>query len=138
MNVDLERELPAQIFRDEEAIKEAVLDFIEGWYQGDEARRERAIHPKLAKRIVRIDPPTGTDRLDEMSALGLLQATRGTRGPETPKEMQIAEISILDMYESIASVKLVASYWIDYLHLAKFNGEWLIVNVLWEMKPEFK
>jgi hypothetical protein len=25
--------------------------------------------------------------------------------------------------------------WIDYLHLAKYDGRWKIVNVLWEMKP---
>jgi hypothetical protein len=27
------------------------------------------------------------------------------------------------------------SDWIDYMHIAKFNGRWVIVNVLWEMKP---
>jgi hypothetical protein len=30
------------------------------------------------------------------------------------------------------------SEWIDYLHLARWNGEWKIVNVLWELKPEKK
>jgi hypothetical protein len=31
----------------------------------------------------------------------------------------------------------VAVDWIDYLHVAKFNGRWVIVNVLWELKhPE--
>jgi hypothetical protein len=33
-------------------------------------------------------------------------------------------------------VKLVASSWIDYLQIAKFNGRWVIINVLWEMKPK--
>jgi hypothetical protein len=42
---------------------------------------------------------------------------------------------ILDVYENAASVKVVASDWIDYLHLAKWNGSWKIVNVLWELKP---
>ncbi len=28
------------------------------------------------------------------------------------------------------------SDWIDYLHLARWNGEWKIVNVLWELKPK--
>ena len=32
-------------------------------------------------------------------------------------------------------VKIVASEWIDYLEVAKFNGKWKIVNVLWELKP---
>jgi hypothetical protein len=33
-------------------------------------------------------------------------------------------------------VKVVAADWINYLHLAKFNGRWVIVNVLWELKPK--
>jgi hypothetical protein len=33
-------------------------------------------------------------------------------------------------------VKIVASEWIDYLEVAKFNGKWKIVNVLWELKPK--
>ena len=37
--------------------------------------------------------------------------------------------------ENAASVKIVAADWVDYLHLAKYNGRWVIVNVLWEMKP---
>jgi len=31
-------------------------------------------------------------------------------------------------------VKIVARDWVDYLHVAKFNGRWVIVNVLWELK----
>jgi hypothetical protein len=45
-------------------------------------------------------------------------------------------VSILDTFEGAASVKIVANDWIDYLHVAKFNGRWVIVNVLWELKPE--
>ena len=29
-----------------------------------------------------------------------------------------------------------AANWVDYLQEAKFNGEWKIVNVLWELKPK--
>jgi hypothetical protein len=32
-------------------------------------------------------------------------------------------------------VKLVAWDWIDCLHVAKFDGRWIIVNVLWEQEP---
>jgi hypothetical protein len=28
--------------------------------------------------------------------------------------------------------------WIDYLQIAKVDGRWVIVNVLWEYKPEAK
>ena len=35
---------------DAEAIVDTVLDYFEGWFDGDRARMERALHPELAKR----------------------------------------------------------------------------------------
>ena len=119
----------------EAAIKQAALDYIEGWYEGNAERMERALHPELAKRIVRSNPQ-GNSRLDQMSAMTLVQGTKRGGGKNTPKEKQLKEVTILDVYENAASVKIVASDWIDYLHMAKFNGQWVIVNVLWELKPQ--
>jgi hypothetical protein len=118
------------------AIKQTALDYIEGYYDGNAERMERALHPELAKRIVRTDPKSGRSRLDQMSALTLVQGTRARAGKALPKEQQQKDVSILDTFEGAASVKIVANDWIDYLHVAKFNGRWVIVNVLWELKPE--
>jgi hypothetical protein len=122
--------------KEDEAIKAAALDYIEGWYEGDPARMERALHPDLAKRIARTDPSSGRSRLDNMSALTLVQYTRTGYGKKIPEEKRQMDVFILDSYGNAASVKIIATDWIDYLHLAKFNGEWKIVNVLWEMKPK--
>jgi hypothetical protein len=119
----------------EAAIKQAALDYIEGWYEGNAERMERALHPELAKRIVRSNQQ-GNSRLDQMGAMTLVQGTKRGGGKNTPKEKQLKEVTILDVYENAASVKIVASEWIDYLHMAKFNGQWVIVNVLWELKPQ--
>jgi hypothetical protein len=120
---------------DAAAIKNTALDYIEGWYTADAARMERALHPELAKRIVMTDPQTGRSRLDSMSALTLVQRVRAGGGAKTPKEKQQEDVTILDKYNNVAIVKVVASDWVDFLQEAKFNGEWKIVNVLWELKP---
>ncbi len=120
------------------AIRQVALDYIEGWYEGNGERMERALHPELAKRIVRTDPKTSRSTLGQQSALTLVQNTRGRAAKPTPKEQQQKDVTILDVFEGAASVKIVASEWIDYLHLGKFNGRWVIVNVLWELKPEKK
>jgi len=117
------------------AIKQTALDYIEGWYEGNAERMERALHPELAKRIVRTNAE-GMSRLDQMGAMTLVQFTRRGGGKQTPKESQQKDVTILDVYENAASVKVVASDWIDYLHMGKFNGKWVIVNVLWELKPK--
>ena len=127
----------AQSPADAAAIKQTSLDYIGGWYEGNSERMERALHPELAKRIVRTNQD-GKSRLDQMSAMSLVQGTRRGGGKNTPKEKQQKDVSILDVFENAASVKIVASDWIDYLHMAKFHGRWVIVNVLWELKPEKK
>ena len=121
---------------DKAAIRQTALDYIEGWYEGDAERMERTLHPDLAKRIARTNPQNGQSRLDQMSAMTLVQGTRRGGGKQTPKHKQQKDVTILDVYENAASVKIVASDWIDYLHIAKFNGRWMIVNVLWELKPD--
>jgi hypothetical protein len=130
------RGVEAQESSDETAIKQAALDYIEGWYEGNAERMERALHPDLAKRVVRTDPSSGRSRLDQMSAMTLVQYSRAGYGKKVPKDEQQKDVTILDKYENVASVKVVARDWIDYLHVAKFNGQWVIVNVLWEPKPK--
>jgi putative lumazine-binding protein len=118
---------------DREAIKQTALDYVEGWYEGNAERMERALHPDLAKRVVMTDAK-GRSRLDQMSAMGLVQAVKRGGGKDTPKEKQQKDVTILDVFENAASVKTVMSGWIDYMHMAKVNGRWVIVNVLWELK----
>jgi len=120
-----------------EEIRRTALDYIEGWYDGNTERMERSLHPNLAKRIV---VPNGNywapgDRLDEMSALSLIQRTQ--RGPKPVNERR-TEVTVLDRFENAASVRVDAHAWVDYLRVIKWNGRWVIVNMLWELRPETK
>ena len=118
------------------AITKTALDYIEGWYAGDAARMERALHPELAKRMISIDPKIGRSQFNHTGAMALIQRTRDGGGKNTPPDRQLKEVTILDRYNNAAVVKIVASDWIDYLEVAKFNGDWKIINVLWELKPK--
>ena len=121
---------------DNDAITKTALDYIEGWYSGDAARMERALHPELAKRMISTDPKTGRGQFNHMGAMTLVQRTREGIGKKIPQDRQLKEVTILDRYNNAAVVKIVASDWIDYLEVAKFNGDWKIINVLWELKPK--
>jgi Putative lumazine-binding len=120
---------------DAAAIKQTALDYIEGWYEGNPERMERALHPELAKRIVLTDPKTGRSRLDQMGAMTLVHYVKAGGGTKTPKDQQQKEVTILDIYENAACAKIIAANWVDYLQLARVEGRWVIVNVLWELKP---
>ena len=113
---------------DSARIRAAVLDYVDGWYTGDAARMERAVHSDLAKRIWRPDP----NRMENQTAMTLVQGTRRGWGKETPESLRRREIEILEIFGNAASARARMSDWIDLMHLARVNGEWKIVNVLWE------
>jgi hypothetical protein len=119
---------------DRDAIKRAALNYAEGWYEGNAEKMESSLHPDLAKRIARSNEK-GQSRLDQMSAMTLVQGTRAGSGRQTPKDEQQKDVTVLDVTGGAATVKLEMRDWVDYMHIARFNGKWLIVNVLWEMKP---
>ncbi len=124
----------AQTAADSAAIRGAALDYIEGFYTGDAARMEQALHPDLKKRIV-TRTPGEAETLQEMTADQLIQMTAGGGGTRMPDEQKVSDVTILDIFGGMASVKIVAGVWVDYMHIAKVDGEWKIVNVLWEMMP---
>jgi len=131
------REPAAATAADSAAIRRAALDYIEGWYTGDAPRMRRALHPQLAKRYVRTDEK-GESWAGDTSAETLIHQTQRGFGTDVPPAERRAEVRILDIYGDLASVRLNSTRLVDYMHLVRWNGEWKILNVLWDMRPEFK
>jgi len=97
----------------------------------------RALHPKLAKRTAWTNPKTGRTRVYEYSAAKLIRDVQsGWGGRKTgakralPAERR-AEVKILDRFKDMAAVRTAAAWGIDYISLAKVDGRWKIINVLW-------
>ena len=128
--------LRAQSSADSAGIRGAALDYVEGWYEGNGDRMARALHPELVKRIVVRDTTTGRTMVQGMGASVLVNSTRHGYGKETPKDRQQKDVTILDIFGNAACAKAVMADWIDYMQLAKVDGRWVIVNVLWERKPK--
>lgn len=118
---------------DEEKIREAAFDYMEGFYTADAARMERCLHPELEKRAY-LPALDGTPQLLELSAMNLVQRTRAGNGLKEPNRR--AEVKILDIFEGAASVRANMSRWVDYMHMVRVGKEWKIINVLWELTPE--
>ena len=119
----------AQAPADSLGIRQAALDYIEGWYAGDGDRMARALHPELAKRIM------NADTLGNVW-IGNMGATQLVRGTRTPAAERRTEVRILDVFQNAASARIDAGGWIDYLHLVKWRGQWVILNVLWEIRHD--
>jgi hypothetical protein len=46
------------------------------------------------------------------------------------------DVKVFDVLDQTASAKLTAWWGTDYLLLAKYNGKWMIVQVLWQSVPK--
>ena len=111
----------------EAAVVAAVLDYFEGWFDGDAARMERALHPDLAKRSLE---PDGRS-LNETTAAWMVGATgRGVGRDRDPGDRQI-DVTVVDMHSHIASATVRSAVYREYVHLARTADGWKIVNTLW-------
>jgi len=112
------------------AIKEAALNYIEGWYEGNVERMDKALHPDLVKRFMQ-PMPEGKEVTTTITKKTMLEYTRAGAGTKSPNKDKKAEIEILDIFRTIATAKCKSGDYMDYVQLAKTEGEWKIMNVLW-------
>ena len=125
---------PAATAADSAAIHALVLDYALGWYDGAPARMERALHPQLAKRSIARDAD-GRAVLAEMTVARLMEEARSGVGRQVPATVRRTDVRILDVFGDIASVRADMHGWVDYFQVARMDGQWKVVNVLWAMRP---
>jgi len=113
---------------DREKILASARDYIESWLDGDAERMARCLHPDLVKReSLEADPSAETMTRDQM-----IQATAAASGTKLERPYQVA---ILDAYGDIAAVSVLSSAYMDYLQVARSGDDWLLLNVLWQRRP---
>jgi hypothetical protein len=112
----------------ETAIVEAVLDYFEGWFDGDASRMERALHPDLAKRSLEEDGRT----LDETTAEWMIDATARALGRERDPGDRRIEVEVEDIHGTIANATVRSAVYREYVQLVQTPEGWKIVNALWE------
>ena len=111
----------------EAAVVDTVLDYFEGWFDGDATRMERALHPGLAKRALEKDGRT----LDETTAAWMVDATgRGVGRDRDPGDRQI-DVTVDDVHGTIANATVRSAVYREYVQLARTAEGWKIVNTLW-------
>ena len=120
-----------------EGVRRAALDYLEGFYEGDSAKIVRSVRPNVRK--VGYFTPRGQTRYEaeEMSYAEMIgyannfKKSGRTTPASAPREVIVGEIN-----DQTATAKVVAWWGIDYLQLAKYDGKWMIVNVMWQSPPK--
>jgi len=124
----------AQTAADTAAIHETVLDYVDGWWAGDVERMEHSLHPDLVKRIVVTHEGTGRSLLNSTTKSAMVEYTRAGGGSAEIEQKGEVEVRVVAVEAGIANVIATSARYVDYLHLAKWDGRWVILNVLWGLR----
>jgi hypothetical protein len=116
---------------DVDQVVAVATDYVTSFYAGSAreraARIERVLHPLLAKRSpshLRDDGTFYEWTVPEMIEIAARSVDEPEKGPYAVK--------VLDLSGNMASVRTDAAWGVDYMHLAKIDGHWKVVNVLWD------
>jgi hypothetical protein len=116
------------------AVERAVQDYVEAFYEAKPELIERGVHKDLTKygfwRNDEGEYQPFPMTYDQARALAERWNADGQQG-----ENLEYEIELLDVSDKTAAAKLTAKWGIDYMHLAKFDGEWKTLHVLWQSAP---
>jgi hypothetical protein len=121
---------------DTQAIHAAVLDYANSAYLVQPELIDRSVHPKLQKvgYIKRADEPTHREafmNFDQLRDLVSKWNKEGRFDAATARR----DIRVIDQLDVTAVARLDAEWGVDYFHLAKIEGTWKIVNVVWQTGP---
>jgi len=121
---------------DEDAIRQAVLNYVNSIYEVNPDLIDKSVHARLQK--VGYAPKkegSGYREIwmthEELKELTVHWNKDGHMDPKTAKR----EIKILDQLDQIAVVRLDAEWGVDYIQLAKDGDKWMIMNVIWQTHP---
>ena len=116
---------------DAAAIRQAILDYAEGYYGHAPERMERAVSPLLNKRGLNLRPGVA---ILQQNAEMLIDACRGNAPRPGPADRKMTA-EALDVQSDVASGRVFSVQFNDYIHLVKRSGRWQLVNVLWHQPP---
>jgi hypothetical protein len=117
------------------AVLQAATDYVEGIYMVDPSRIERSVHPDLAKRGFWREPAKTMYEPQSVMTFTQLMSLASSWNKAGTRDLTIKKVEVLDVLDQTAVAKVTAQWGIDYMHLAKYDGRWKIINIVWQAHP---
>jgi hypothetical protein len=115
--------------KDEAAVTAVATEYFQAWFAGDGERMRAVLHPQLAKRCHRT-PGTDSLVLHEDPTETLVEDTASGEGTDFEPAQ---DVTVCAVSGDIASVIVRSEPFDEYLHLARFGDQWLIINALYRV-----
>jgi hypothetical protein len=120
---------------DRAAVEAAALDYVEGIYTADPSRIERSVHTQLTKRGFWRDSASAPWGPQLTMTYEQLVALAKKWNADKKQDTSIKRVDVYEVLDQTASAKITAQWGIDYMHLAKYDGRWKIINIVWQAHP---
>lgn len=124
----------AQTSKDTILIKEAIYNYALGWFEGKPDLMEKALYYDFDKRMIALDEH-GKTKISGNNAMSMYQKTRSRAEKPIPHDeaiKKIKEVGVFEIYDQIASGYVKSDSWTDFILLAKVDGEWKMMSVIWQ------
>ena len=119
-----------------EAVRRAVLDYVEGFYEGDSLKLARAVRPEIFKYgfwKARDSTRYAGEQMKYPEFFDYARRVKQNNRKAPPTAAKV--VDLFDVQDQTASAKLTASWGTDYLLLGKYDGKWMISSVMWQGPP---
>ena len=115
---------------DAAAIRTCLVDYFEGWFEGDAERMDRALHPGLAKHAIGQDAAR-SETLDVTTKSEMVEATRQGRGRQRDVPDRAIRVDITGVSGDIASATIHSAVYVEFVLLARTSDGWRITGTIW-------
>lgn len=118
---------------DRDAVRQAALDYVTAVYESRPELIERSVSTDLTK-IGFVAQKDGSYRRAPMTYQQLLAVAKDWNAKRN-RDTSIKEIVVGEVLDQTATAMIRAEWGIDFMQLAKVDGRWKILNIVWQSHP---
>jgi hypothetical protein len=117
---------------DRAAVEAAATDYVEALYRVEPSRIERSVHRDLVKRGFYPDNQgVWREYMMTYDELYDLAGSWNARGNVTAATSPWT-VTVVEVTDRTATARVTADWGIDHMQLARYDGQWKIIHVLWQ------
>jgi hypothetical protein len=118
---------------DRAAVRQAALDYLNGVYDSKPELIERSVARDLTKHGF-MRQKDGTYSRARMTYDELINVARQWNA-DRKRDLSIREVTVGEVFDQTATAMVRANWGLDFMQLAKIDGRWQIVNIVWQTHP---
>jgi hypothetical protein len=118
---------------DRAAVRQAALDYLDAVYESKPELIERSVARDLTKHGF-MRQKDGSYRRGRMTYDELIEVAREWNA-DRKRDLSIREVTVGEVFDQTATAMVRANWGLDFMQLAKINGRWQIVNIVWQTHP---